>query len=665
MNKPGLFCLILLIGGFLPHSIAGLPQPEDRDSLMQLLRPGLADSARVDLLSAIHFTWQKENPDSTIHYLHRSTQLAEQIGDHGRQIRGYLNLCNFSWERGHYPEAKAYLQRVKLLLPTGDFPVFEATYAMESAIVRHFTGEMDSSIYFFLQARDAYLVLSDTIGAQKCLTNIGLTYGRLGQHDLAMKYYYETIAYTDGKHSREYQSMRAKALLNITSILIGQDNNEEAIDHARESLEITERLGLHSATGTNHQNLGVAYAKLGLWELSQQHYEQALKKGEQMQGQAQILLAKLGMGQNFVKQDLPSEAIPILRDVLREAEEMDGWIRLSDVHINLSQAYEATEEFEQALFHFREYESLKDSMINADHLDRIATLEVSFQKKEDQQRIAALTTKQGLQQELAEKRALWNWGLGIGMGILAGLLALSIVQYRKRLAREKELAEQQERLTHSQYQARMGELEMKALQAQMNPHFVFNCLNSINHLITQQRGAEASRYLTRFSKLLRMALEYSNEPTISLQEELEMLEMYLQLESLRFKEQFSYSIEIDQEVDPEETYLPSMFMQPFVENAIWHGLLPKEGPGYVKIEVSKAEEYVLCSIEDNGIGRSASSERKVSTIPPHKSMGMDLARERLALISDSTPGKIKIIDLTNDQHSAIGTRVDIQIPAAS
>lgn len=657
--------MILLFFAFLPRSYASLPEAADRDSLMRLLQTELADTMKVDVWSALHFAWQKENPDSTRYYLEKSTRLAEQIDDTGRLIRGYLNHCNFSWQRGNYEEAKAYLQLVKVLLQSEEYPIFQATYSMESAIIRHFTGEMDSSIYFFLQARDAYLVLKDSLGAQKCLGNIGVTYQQLGQNDLALEYFHQTLEYAEGKSKNEYLAMRANILLNIVTISIANEQFDEAILSSKESLVLAEKLGFHTLAGTNHQNLGVAYGKLEQWDLSGYHYEQALAKGEQMQGQAQILLAKLGIGVNHVNQHHPREAIQVLTEVLTQAEEMDNWMRLKDIHVNLSKAYEQTRDFEKALFHYQEFEALKDSLTNADHLDHIANLEVQYAKKEDQQRIVSLTSERALQQELAEKRAAWNWGLAIGVLMLAGLLVLLVSQYRKRLAREQELAEQQEQLNRSQYQARLGELEMKALQAQMNPHFVFNCLNSINHLITQNRGTEASRYLTRFSKLLRMALEYSDEPTISLNEELEMLEMYLQLESLRFKEQFSYDIHIDDTVNPHDTHLPAMFMQPFVENAIWHGLLPKEGPGHVQIDVTRDAEFLHCTIEDNGIGRSAAKRQQPASMPAHKSMGMDLATERLALMSDSMPGTIQIKDLLSDQQTGIGTRVDIQIPMAS
>lgn len=665
MNKPGLLCITLAIFAILPRSYASLPQPQDRDSLMQLLTPSLPDSMRVDIWSALHFTWQKENPDSTRYYLEKSTRLAEQIDDTGRLIRGYLNLCNFSWERGNYDEAKACLQSVKALLLGNDYPVFQATYSMESAIIRHFTGEMDSSIYFFLKARDAYLVLEDSLGAQKCLGNIGVTYQQLGQNDLALEYFHQTLEYTRGKSEGQYLAMRANILLNITTILIDNEQFDKAIIYSKESLGLAEKQNFHTLAGTNHQNLGVAYGKLQQWDLSHYHYEQALAKGELMQGQAQILLAKLGIGVNQVTQNHPEEAIQILTEVLAQAEGMGNWMRLKDVHVNLSKAYEQTRDFEKALVHYQEFEALKDSLTNADHLDHIAKLEVQYAKKEDQQRIASLTSEGILQQELAEKRARWNWGLAIGILMSVGLLVLLVSQYRKRLTREQELAEQQEQLNHSRFQVRLGELEMKALQAQMNPHFVFNCLNSINHMIIQNRGTEASRYLTRFSKLLRMALEYSDEPTISLKEELEMLDMYLQLESLRFKEQFSYNIHIDDKVNPHDTHLPAMIMQPFVENAIWHGLLPKDGPGHLQIDVSRDAEFLHCTIEDNGIGRSAARRQQSTSIPSHKSKGMDLSKERLALMSRSAHGKIQIEDLLNEQHTGIGTRVDLQIPMAS
>src|SRR6185503_16628164 len=157
----------------------------------------------------------------------------------------------------------------------------------------------------------------------------------------------------------------------------------------------------------------------------------------------------------------------------------------------------------------------------------------------------------------------------------------------------------------------LAESQLMALRAQMNPHFVFNCLNSIQECIVTQKYGEASNYLNKFSKLFRMVLNNSGKNLVTLDEEKEVLELYLQLEQMRFEKSFSYQITIDEELETDEILIPSMLLQPYVENALWHGLMHKEGERRLQIAFSKIDEDMFrCTIDDNGIGRKRSFELK-------------------------------------------------------
>ena len=231
-----------------------------------------------------------------------------------------------------------------------------------------------------------------------------------------------------------------------------------------------------------------------------------------------------------------------------------------------------------------------------------------------------------------------------------------IVVRRVRLIRREE---KQKTAFHKQ----LAEVEMKALRAQMNPHFIFNCLNSINKFILENDTDKASRYLSKFSKLIRMILENSEQPVIMLQRELEMLEAYLEMEANRFKTKFEYKISVDERINTNDIEIPSMLIQPYVENAIWHGLLPKEGKGILKIQISKNGHGLLCVIMDNGVGRQKASEFKEKKLLNQKSMGMKVTEERMQLIS-VTRGKkpgVKVFDLI-ENAVAVGTKVELSIP---
>ncbi len=214
-------------------------------------------------------------------------------------------------------------------------------------------------------------------------------------------------------------------------------------------------------------------------------------------------------------------------------------------------------------------------------------------------------------------------------------------------------------------QQKMAEIEMQALRAQMNPHFIFNCLNSINRYIVKSDQATASLYLTRFAKLIRLILDNSNNKSVSLNSELEALKLYIEMESIRFEKQFTYSISVDKDVQPDYINVPPLIIQPFVENAIWHGLLHKETAGHLNIHFSRRIPNILeCVIEDDGVGREKAKELKSKSTSTKKSLGMKLTVDRLSLLNRQTfmDATVEVLDLKNREGEATGTKVVLKIP---
>jgi len=214
-------------------------------------------------------------------------------------------------------------------------------------------------------------------------------------------------------------------------------------------------------------------------------------------------------------------------------------------------------------------------------------------------------------------------------------------------------------------QQRMADAEMQALRAQMNPHFIFNCLNSINRYIVKSDQATASLYLTRFAKLIRLILDNSNSKNVILSNELEALKLYIEMEALRFDKKFDYLINISPEVNADSIEVPPLIIQPYVENAIWHGLLHKDRAGRLSIEVSMSSETMLqCVIEDNGIGRAHARELKSKSATTRKSLGIKLTEDRISLVNRhmTMSASVDILDMTLPDGQAAGTKVIIKIP---
>lgn len=230
----------------------------------------------------------------------------------------------------------------------------------------------------------------------------------------------------------------------------------------------------------------------------------------------------------------------------------------------------------------------------------------------------------------------------------------------KILRQSQELEMQRTERLQAEFNQKLAEAELKALQGQMNPHFLFNSLNSIKHFILTNDKFVAADYLTNFSRLVRLILNNSKSKVISLDQELETLRLYIEMEQLRFPQKFEYEIKIEPGVNKLEVQIPPLILQPYVENAIWHGLMYKRERGRIEICARRENGFLLCSIEDNGIGRKQAMALKGQSSTRARSFGMQITKARLNMTDHQA--NVKIIDLYNAQGGASGTRVEIQLP---
>jgi two-component system, LytTR family, sensor kinase len=206
--------------------------------------------------------------------------------------------------------------------------------------------------------------------------------------------------------------------------------------------------------------------------------------------------------------------------------------------------------------------------------------------------------------------------------------------------------------------------QLTTLRAQMNPHFIFNALNSVQQYILQGNITEANRYLSKFSKLQREVLNHSDQNFISLEKELEVLNLYLELEQLRFDGNFKYEIKTDADIDDDEIKIPPMIIQPFVENAIWHGLMPRQGDRWVHIHFELSnDDLLVCTVTDNGIGREAAARLKQNGHTQHKSKGLSLVYDRLNILRQQygQAFEVNIKDIIDSNNVPAGTEVKLHI----
>jgi sensor histidine kinase YesM len=319
------------------------------------------------------------------------------------------------------------------------------------------------------------------------------------------------------------------------------------------------------------------------------------------------------------------------------------------------------------------YVTLKDSIQSKQFLLRIYNSKKEAEDARKESRIGLLNRDNQIKkQQLKQEGTFRNFLIAIFIALVFAALYIfrniNLKRNNERLKQEQKeqewkLKELESENKHVELQKQSAELEMQALRAQMNPHFIFNCLSSINHFILKNESKVASNYLTRFSRLMRMVLMNSQKPLIALDDELEMLGIYLEMERLRFKNSFDYAITFLNAIDSDNVFIPPLLLQPFCENAIWHGLMHKEGQGRLDIELSMQDNILNCIITDNGVGREKADEMNSKTAEKEKSMGLKITTERLALLNreKGLHTFYAIEDLKDEGGSAAGTKIILKI----
>ncbi|WP_350284981.1 histidine kinase [uncultured Croceitalea sp.] len=358
----------------------------------------------------------------------------------------------------------------------------------------------------------------------------------------------------------------------------------------------------------------------------------------------------------YLSQDRVSEAIPFLEKSIVDADKENDLVVQKDATRKLSEVYRYQGNFDKAFENYQKYGTIVDSLYirKEQEISRLARLNRDIASK--QNRISSLEQERELSQskyslavteqqlfEESNKRQKWIiYSLLLGMALFA---IAAFFYYR---------SSNQQKLANNL-------LALKSLRSQMNPHFIFNALNSVNNYIAKSDERSANRFLSEFSVLMRTVLENSEEDFIPLSKELELLRLYVKLEHSRFPEKFEYEVNIGEHLDVDAFEIPPMLLQPYIENAIWHGLRYKEEKGFLKIGLQQLTKDLLqIEISDNGIGRKKSSELKTRNQRKQRSKGMGNIKKRIAILNDMYRNKLEVSinDLFED---GTGTKVALKL----
>ncbi len=358
------------------------------------------------------------------------------------------------------------------------------------------------------------------------------------------------------------------------------------------------------------------------------------------------------IGNAFVQQEKYDEALPYLEKSISEANMKEDLIVAKDATRKLSETLESLGEFDEARKTFQDYVALVNELTlrKEQEISQASRLRKNIQEKQtrimsleadrklERTRIESYLREQLLVEQSNTTQKYTIYSLIFGMTLL--IITIYLL-YRN--SKQQKLAN--------------NLLALKSLRTQMNPHFIFNALNSVNNYIALNDERNANRYLSEFSTLMRAVLENSDEDFIPLSKELELLELYVRLEHMRFQDKFDYEINVDEQLKVSEFQIPPMLLQPYIENAIWHGLRYKEEKGMLKISIApKTDEMLEIVIEDDGIGRKRSMELKTKNQLRQKSKGMGNIKKRIAILNDMYKDKVDV-SITDVFEDGQGTKV--------
>jgi tetratricopeptide (TPR) repeat protein len=521
--------------------------------------------------------------------------------------------------------------------------------------------------------------------------NISKGHHRLGQHLEAMRIATDALAYAE---EHDLPGCKARSLVEMTWNYLRLKDFDRALESMSQVETLIEQgyydaAYYYNAAGCVHlymgdldaalskfttglaipdadpgikarliSNMGPVYTLKGDFDRAIAELKRANRINADIGSAEQLSSNCLAIGGVYYRKQQLDSALYFIREGIRRSRDIGdrprvlyGYGRMADIYSAMGD-YQLAYEFSQ-----REFE-LNDSLYGAPQLSELLSVEWQRHLDHKQNEIDLLTTQKELQElNLRREKTIRNLSISIGVLILlfGGWLLYNI---RSNLKRKEEA-------TTERFTRKLLETEMSALKAQMNPHFLFNTLNSIKLYIVRNEPKVASEYLAKFARLVRLTLQYSNARLLSLEQEREVLELYILMESIRTDNAFDSSIEVAGDIDTVECKIPPMLLQPYVENAIWHGLANKKnGRGQLSIRFARTNGFLRCTVEDNGVGRQAASSLKKQRSGLRKSLGMKITGDRIALINQmfDKESAVRIDDLVDSDGNPAGTVVTVQIP---
>ncbi len=675
--------LTLLLSGYTPLQAQSNP-----DSLKKVIATSKDDTNKVNTIFSLVRAIEDRHPEEALQYATEGERIARKIGWHKgiaemlvRKGFAYRVLGDSNKAISRMKEALQIAERYKLKSTESKavynlgstyylledlknaIPYFERCVLLDReagdkkleaddntflAMIYEASGDFPAAIQTYQKSIDVYRTVGDKRGEAVALINIGKIFFDLD--DMHRALHYDTLALATVTELKD-TLLLIKTWGNMGGAVAILKGPTEALGYYTLAYKAIIGGGYAEELPYIADLLGFEYMKLNLMDSAKHYLFMGLRSaGQQKQKNWEAYASSL-IGQYYYRTHNYELALTYLNQSLEIAKQSADVKRLFGAYNILWGVYEAMGKPNEALQAYKQYVTFKDSLYTLDKEKATVRNEIGFEYRmfrlKDSLEHAQQIQLSGLR--LQRQRSMLYAGLGLAAAIIVLIVFLQRAKIRRTKTEQKNL-----------YARRLLETELQALRAQMNPHFIFNCLNSIQAFILKENRIDATHYLQKFSKLIRLILDNSQKTSNTLDDETEILRLYMELEQLRLKNKFDYEIDVPEDLESSFTEIPSMVIQPLVENSIWHGLMQSEEKGKLVVSFRKDGNKLTCIVEDNGIGREHAGKIKEEQGKKHESKGMKLIEDRLRAWSE-TKGSHYVFNIFDNVANNRGTRTEITI----
>lgn len=673
-----------------PYGVTAQRKEQHRvDSFLAIVQSSRTtnDTVYATALYKLAFAYFAVDPDKGITYGTQALALAEALHWDKGIAMSATSLGANAWAKNNFVQALDYYQKSLTIHEKLKDSAGIAT-SLNNIAGAHFAQcNYAKAIDYYHKAIAINRQMGNKLKEQGSYQNMAETYEIQKQYVPAVEAYKKALTLNEQIHNTRNT---ASVLSRLGKLYTFMKDYATALTYEKEALRLFEVLNEQDDIASTNGNLGYTYQQSGNYMQAIHFYQQAIRLTQDQASKfAKELLDEYrgNLGRTYLlmakKKAAPPDSLLLLKAKTyllkfhETALSINDWRQLKVFLPDLAEVLALQGNYKEALAIHQAYSAFSDSLYNTQKEKEITRHELEFQfgRQQDSLRYAYNLQQSRLselnkQKEVADLRLKQQWLYSIltfAAVLFGGLFwffrsRIHTLKLRGELAKEKtQLA-----LKEADYKNRLNDITYTALQSQMNPHFIFNCLNSIKLYAEQNNAQAASLYLTKFSRLIRMILEHSRAAGILLSSELDLLQLYLEMENMRFKDKLRFNIIVDSEVETDFIEIPPMLIQPYVENAIWHGLMHKPEGGSLSIHfaLDDKEHMLHVTITDDGIGREKAAMLKSKITAQHRSYGMRVTAERIELLNEKHKMKasIDIEDLKDASGGVAGTKVTIKLP---